>query len=142
MLYNYEYVNGTLGHVASMSSESILVKKMDGNYVKIQKVDYNLMGTGDRSDEIICSARGYPLILGTSITIHKSQGSSIDSCIIDLAHAWENSMIYVALSRVRTPEGLRVLNWNRLKVKPVKIVAQYYDWIRKHQPKAKLGLHD
>merc|ERR1740139_2075127 len=52
-----------------------------------------------------------PLKLCWAMTIHKSQGMSIDYLEVDLRHIFEKGQAYVALSRARTLEGLRVLSF-------------------------------
>lgn len=49
-----------------------------------------------------------PLLAAWAITVHKSQGMSLDSVIVDLHNSFEREMAYVALSRARTLEGLKV----------------------------------
>lgn len=49
-----------------------------------------------------------PLIPAWAITVHKSQGMTLTKVEVDLSRAFEREMIYVALSRCKTLEGLKV----------------------------------
>lgn len=59
-----------------------------------------------------------PLKLAWAITVHKSQGQTIDRVILDAGDAFEEGMLYVALSRVRDLDSLSIksINYDRIKV--------------------------
>ena len=68
----------------------------------------------------------FPIKLGWAITIHKSQGMTIDYMQVDLMRCFAEGMAYVALSRARTYEGLRVQNWNPSVIKCNKDAFNFY----------------
>jgi ATP-dependent DNA helicase PIF1 len=69
-----------------------------------------------------------PLMLAWAITIHKSQGASLDVAEIDVGSGvFECGQTYVALSRIRSLEGLYVKSFDASKIKVNKKVLKYYD---------------
>lgn len=71
-------------------------------------------------DKIVMSYTQIPLKLAFSATVHKNQGMSLNLIRFDMSNVFEFSQAYVALSRVRTLEGLyiRNLNFNVIKSNP------------------------
>jgi ATP-dependent DNA helicase PIF1 len=68
-----------------------------------------------------------PLRLSYAITIHKSQGSTLDCALIDIgSNTFEYGQAYVALSRVRSLEGLHIWSLNSAKVRCHPAVAAFY----------------
>lgn len=114
---NFEkgYVNGTLGVVVSCAPDSDPVIRTastpdfpEGRLLTIEKASWIIEDGGKHLAELI----QYPLRLAWAITVHKSQGMSLDSISIDLSKVFEAGMGYVALSRVRTLAGLSILGFN------------------------------
>lgn len=116
---NFEegYVNGTLGVVVSCSfNEDPVVRLSSGKRVTIGRASWKIEEDGHTKAELL----QYPLRLAWAITVHKSQGMSLDAAEMDLSKSFEPGMGYVALSRVRSLAGLRILGLNAraLEVNP------------------------
>lgn len=111
------YVNGTLGTVIGFDEEDLpVVKLLDGREIKVRQDVWSIEEDGKTLGEIW----QIPLRLAWAITIHKSQGMTLDAAEIDLRGAFEKGMGYVALSRVRSLAGIRLLGLNdtALEVSP------------------------
>ncbi len=118
---NFEagYVNGTLARVVGFdtdSSQSPIIETADGRRITMTTMSWDVIEDG----KIRASIEQYPLRLAWAITVHKSQGMSLDAAEIDLSRAFVFGQGYVALSRVRSLAGLKVLgmNPNALQVDP------------------------
>ena len=82
-----------------------------------------------QSENLPCVAvKQIPLILAWAITIHKSQGATLDFAEIDIGSGiFECGQTYVALSRIVSLNGLYLKSFNHEKIKINKKVAQFYD---------------
>ncbi|MEZ4200715.1 MAG: AAA family ATPase [Candidatus Paceibacterota bacterium] len=122
---NFEagFVNGTLGRVINFSGEKgfPVIETSDGRELIIEPMSWEVMEDG----KVRASLEQVPLRLAWAITVHKSQGMSLDAAEIDLSKAFVYGQGYVALSRVRTLLGLKVLGMhpNALQVDP-KVIHQ------------------
>lgn len=117
---NFEkgYVNGSQGKVIAFldSDNTPVVKLYNGKTIYISQDKWEIEENG----KVKASINQLPLRLAWAITIHKSQGMSLDNAEIDLSHTFAYGMGYVALSRVRTLTGIRLIgfNPNALRVDP------------------------
>jgi len=67
-----------------------------------------------------------PLVLAWAVTVHRCQGLSMDAAVMDLAPCFVSGMVYVALSRVRSMDGVHILSFDRMKVQAdARVVASY-----------------
>ncbi len=117
------YVNGTTGEVHSFSKQTGYphVKLRSGRMIEASTAEWKIEAEGRSMAAII----QLPLRLAWAMTVHKSQGMSLDSALIDLSRAFAFGQGYVALSRVRSLAGLHLqgLNQRALEVDP-NVLAQ------------------
>jgi ATP-dependent exoDNAse (exonuclease V) alpha subunit len=117
---NFEdkFVNGTLGKVVGFSKTNGCpeVETDTGIKIEVRPLEWAI----EENNKTLASISQIPLRLAWAITIHKSQGMSLDSARMDLGHTFEYGQGYVALSRVRTLAGLYLMGINRraLEVHP------------------------
>src|SRR3989339_1550550 len=104
------FVNGTLGRVVGFDKKSgyPMVRAKSGRDIIAEPMDWSIEEHG----VALATVTQIPLRLAWAITIHKSQGMSLDAAIMDLSAVFEYGQGYVALSRVRRLSGLHLLGCN------------------------------
>jgi ATP-dependent DNA helicase PIF1 len=115
------WVNGTIGTVVDLPSSGGVVVEVDGETLDVgrstwEKVRYEIDEQFDetlgRVKEVLVAVplaefQQIPLRLAWAVTVHKSQGQTYDEVVIDMGRgAFSPGQTYVALSRVRSLEGL------------------------------------
>jgi ATP-dependent DNA helicase PIF1 len=113
---NFEkgYVNGTLGTVSGFNENGFpVIVLTNGNEIAAEPASWAVEENGS----ILAQIKQTPLRLAWAITVHKSQGMTLDAAQVDLSKSFVRGMGYVALSRVRSLSGLRVLGFNAMALK-------------------------
>lgn len=100
------WVNGTQGKVVELFDDSVKVELYDGNIVEVFRENWERCEGYGKNKNVIAVIQQLPLRLAWAITIHKSQGMTLDAAIIDVSHVFACGHAYVAVSRVRSLEGL------------------------------------
>lgn len=110
-----KYVNGTLGTVVDFEkvTDYPVVQLLDGREIIVEPETWELRD----GDVKRASLAQIPLRLAWAITVHKSQGMTLDAAKIDLRRAFVEGMGYVALSRVRGLQTLTLVGINRMALK-------------------------
>src|SRR3989344_4444030 len=159
------YVNGTLGVVVDFNSfGDPLIETNNGMKFSVTPQSWKIEEEGKVKAEI----SQHPLRLAWAITVHKSQGMSLDAMEVDLSKSFVRGMGYVALSRVRSLDGMKLLGFNdmSLEVDPEvlekdlefqkqsenakqslaelsrgEILERQKEWMKKIEPPVSLKLH-
>lgn len=111
-----KFANGTRGRVVGFNEETgmpIVQLQDSARKITVEEHTWNIEEDG----KIRASVTQLPLRLAWAITIHKSQGMSLDSALIDLSQTFTYGMGYVALSRVRSLDGLFLIGLNAMALK-------------------------
>ncbi|NBV76576.1 AAA family ATPase [bacterium] len=104
-----KYVNGTLGTVTGFADSGFPVVETRAGTVIAEPDEWHVEDGG----RIIARIMQVPLRLAWAITVHKSQGMSLDAVHMDLSSTFEYGQGYVALSRARTLAGLSIAGLNQ-----------------------------
>lgn len=105
------YANGSRGQVVDFDGDDApIIQLTSGKKITVTAHSWSLEEDGRVKAEV----SQLPLRLAWAITIHKSQGMSLDAAEIDLSKSFTPGMGYVALSRVRSLDGLYLLGINRM----------------------------
>ena len=131
-----EYVNGTTGVVQSFSpiDKMPIVITTEGRKVKLDLEDWSLEND---SGKVTATVSQVPLRLAWAITIHKSQGMTLDAAHIDLSKTFEVGQGYVALSRIKSIEGLSLLGLNPMALRVDPLILHIDDRIKQASVKAR-----
>jgi uncharacterized protein YpbB len=114
--FEKNFYNGKMGVIKSLTPDEIEVFfKDEKRTITVEKYEWNNIKytlddqTGEIKEEILGTFVHYPIKLAWAITIHKSQGLTFDKAVLDVSNVFAPGQAYVALSRLRSLEGLVLL---------------------------------
>jgi len=144
-----DFVNGTMGVITEVvyndgrrlselqkametdhdsAPAMIQASTFDGLDLNSGRMELEIKDAADRLEYVV---RGFPIKLGYGLTIHRSQGMTVDRAWVDmesLGHFPEGSrhgLAYVALSRTKTLSGLQLSSWNPAAIECAEIVKPW-----------------
>jgi len=137
-----KYANGERGVIRHIAEDSILVEK-DNQYFTVDRYDFDLIEMRSEKNGKVESVKlatlsQFPIKLAYAVTIHKSQGMSIDNLVCNVDNIFAPSQFYVAISRAINPKNLKlefsrgnIVNYLRKVIRVDERVVEYYKEINK-----------
>lgn len=130
------YVNGTTGVVVGFDESNYPIVALSSGEEIVAKPE---SWTIDDEDKVLAKITQVPLRLAWAITVHKSQGMTLEAAEIDLSRSFGYGMGYVALSRLKSLDGLYLLGINEMAYKLNPEVFQYDKELLALSKEAKAG---
>jgi ATP-dependent exoDNAse (exonuclease V) alpha subunit len=111
-----KFVNGERGILRKIEEDHLIVEKED-EFVRVERHEFDLLDMAVKDDGTIetisiATLSQFPLKLAYAVTIHKSQGMSIDNLVCNVDNIFAPSQFYVAISRAIDPKNLK-LDFNK-----------------------------
>ena len=117
------YVNGSRGVVNEINERSVIVKFLNGNRIAIEPQIKSY-----QDEHMIASRIQIPLVLAYAMTIHKSQGSTLDYIVVDLGPTvFAEGQAYVGLSRCAKLKDLFISNFVPNSIKANNVALKYVE---------------
>ncbi len=101
------FVNGQIGTVVALGESVVEVRIPNGEVIAVERFTWR----HSQNDPASATFAQFPLRLAYAMTIHKSQGLTLEAAYLDIRAAREPGQAYVAVSRVRTLAGLHFKDW-------------------------------
>lgn len=134
-------MNGSLGVVHDFEAEEgfPVVKLSDGKMIIARPESWSIVN--EKGSNVV-EFKQVPLRLAWAITVHKSQGMTLECAEIDLSKTFEPGQGYVALSRLRDLEGMRLLGLNEMALQVDSLAAKADKRFRELSMEAQINLDD
>jgi ATP-dependent exoDNAse (exonuclease V) alpha subunit len=117
------WVNGSIGTIQDFESDKLTIELKSGSVVQVEAADFSMV---DADGDIVAVATNFPINLAYAATIHKAQGATLDTMVVDLKSLWEPGHTYVALSRVRRGDDLFISRWDEQSIRVDSEVSAFY----------------
>lgn len=116
------FVNGTLGTVQGFNDKGFpSIKTFDGRFITAEAENWSIV---DDAGKTLASYTQIPVRLAWAITVHKCQGMTLDAAEIDLSKTFEKGQGYVALSRLKKLDNLKLHGFNETALEVDKLAAK------------------
>jgi len=119
----YRFVNGSVGTIQSIEEEKLTIVLKNRKVVELEPCAFSIL---DAEGEVLATAINFPIQLAYATTIHKAQGATLDSMVCDLRQLWEPGQAYVALSRLKSGDGLTLIGWDEASIRVDPQVREFY----------------
>jgi ATP-dependent DNA helicase PIF1 len=123
-------VNGARGTVVGFDSSRNglpIVKFMNGAQMTVKYESWSYRVSGG----VLLTRKQLPLQLAWAISIHKSQGMTLDCVEISLSRVFEYGQAYVALSRAKSLHALRIVDFEPSAIKANEVVLKFYEKLKR-----------
>jgi ATP-dependent DNA helicase PIF1 len=105
--FEQRWVNGTQGEVIALLDDGVRVRIFSNELeVEVRNATWESANGYGKNKVVVASISQLPLRLAWAITIHKSQGMTLDQAVIDVSRVFATGQAYVAISRVRSLDGV------------------------------------